>query len=365
MKKTRNSSIELLKIIALIFILICHACPFYGDENLISYYDFGASFYNLQDFIMLIFRYLGNFGNIIFIICSSYFLVNNTKPINKIWQIVTDTLVISVLSLTFFSILGFDITKKDIIKQFLPITFENNWFIGCYILLYLVHPILNKAIEKMEKSELLKVCLFLIIVYSFIQFVLPHVYYYNSLIAFISIYFITAYLKLYLRNFSNNKKINLILIIISMSSFIVFLGLYNFISSKFSIFCNNMRWSNLMNPFLLVFCFSMFSLFNSYNYKNKVINYVSSYSLLLYIIHENYIFRTYVKPLFYQKVFLINDYKIMWILFEAVLLFIYGIIMAILYRKTIQRGTRKIANLLDVFLTKVINKVTNIIMKID
>ena len=47
------------------------------------------------------------------------------------------------------------------------------------------------------------------------------------------------------------------------------------------------------------------------------------------------------------------------------MLFVYGMIMFILYRETIQRGTRKIANLLDVFLTKIINKVTNIIMKID
>lgn len=39
------------------------------------------------------------------------------------------------------------ISAKNIAKSFLPTTFENNWYLTCYLLFYPLHSVLNRVIE--------------------------------------------------------------------------------------------------------------------------------------------------------------------------------------------------------------------------
>lgn len=366
MQKTRNSSLELLKIIALIFIVLTHASPFYGDASLISFHDFNVPANNIEEFIMLIIRYFGHFGNLIFIICSSYFLINNSRSIKKAFPIIIDTICIYWITIILFNILKIDISAKDTIKALFPITFELNWFITCYLIFYFIHPLLNFVIEKLNKQSLLKYNFFFTILYVIIQFAIPNKFFYSRLIGFVIVYFFTAYLKLYLNNFSKNKKVNITLLIVSFICHILLILLTNVIGGKIGIVHEQMmRWYNLLNPFTLIFCFSLFNIFNSYKFENKAINYISSLSLLFYVIHENYLFKTYVRPLFYQKMFAISNLRLIWILVEALLLLIGGIIVASLYKQTIQKVTLKISERLYIILKKIYKKIEKVIIKIN
>ena len=64
------------------------------------------------------------------------------KPI----RMVIDTWVLSVIGLigAFFFMVP---SIKEIIKSLMPVRYSLNWFVGCYIIYYLIHPLLNRAVK--------------------------------------------------------------------------------------------------------------------------------------------------------------------------------------------------------------------------
>lgn len=87
--KNRESGIELVKIIAIFLIIISHVTQTLFNEMFFNklqfndgYYDMAATT-NTDVFVLMIFRYFGALGNLIFIISSSYFLSNIEKAIRK------------------------------------------------------------------------------------------------------------------------------------------------------------------------------------------------------------------------------------------------------------------------------------------
>lgn len=361
MKNKRNSSIELLKILGLILIVLSHAVPFYGDKSAISYININMATSNISEFILIVFKNIGQIGNIIFIASSAYFLLESQKTkVEKIVNIIMDCFIISITYLLIYVLAGIDISMKEILKQFLPITFKNNWFIGCYILLYILHPFLNKIIYSVNKKTLLRINMFLIIGYCLIALTIgSETYYHSQLIDFIIIYFIVAYNKLYLTEFSKNEKYNKILLIIGTLGALSLLVLTNILGLKIEIFKNVMlHWNHMNNIFYIMIGISMLNIFTNKYFENKTINYISSLSLLFYVIHENSLFRNYTKPLFYQHVFQYGNI-LMWVLIESLLLIIYGIIISIIYDKTLHKLTRKFAN----WIFKILNNLWDVLEK--
>jgi peptidoglycan/LPS O-acetylase OafA/YrhL len=88
-KKERNSSIELLKIIAMFMIVISHLAQSYGTlhTNLPVaqeyFYDLKIASANINNIIMILLRSLGAIGNDIFFICTAWFLVDSKKSNKK------------------------------------------------------------------------------------------------------------------------------------------------------------------------------------------------------------------------------------------------------------------------------------------
>lgn len=363
--KPRNSSIELLKIIGLILIVISHAVPCYSPIN-VSYIDINYATNSIETFIMIIFRNMGYIGNIIFIMCSSYFLLDKTNiKAKKVWYMIVDCLVISVIYAMIYYFI-YNLPIKTVIKQFFPITFQTNWFIGCYILFYLIHPLLNKIIYSLKKKNLLHINIFLIILYVVINWILGgHWYYYNNLLGFIIIYFIVGYNKNYLLNISKSFSLNIKILLIGILGFLTILILTNLLGLKLSIFSNKMMyWHSLVNPFIIMIGISLLNLFLNKNFENKFINYISSLSLIFYIIHENVLFRTYTRSEFYDRIFTLGD-KLVCVLIGAILLFIYGIVLSIIYKQFLQKFIYKISDKIFTILVNSFNKIDNFLLKLN
>ena len=70
----------------------------------------------------------------------------------------------------------------------MPVRFSLNWFVGCYVVYYLIHPLLNSAIEKMSSNTMKKYVLTLFVVYSIMGLVGQVAYYYTNLVGFICIH---------------------------------------------------------------------------------------------------------------------------------------------------------------------------------
>lgn len=345
-EKIKQSNINLLKLFAMVLIALNHSMPLYGNKSLISYIPLGIASSNIRLILLNLLRCSGQIGNVIFIICSSWFLVDSNKiKVNKVLYIIFNSFIISILFLIIMLCFGVKLNSSVLLSQFIPIIKGNNWFISCYFVYYIIHPLLNIIVEKLSKKELYILNLFFISLYSIIQFLFSGSFYFNNLIGFILIYFIVAYVKKYMSSFQKNKSLNLKLCIIAIIlNTLLILGT-NYLGLRSSYFASSvLKWNyNLANPFYILFGITLFNLFKSINFKNNVIDYLSSLSLLFYIIHENILFRNYVKPYFYQTVFQ-NGNIIRWIFVEAFVLFIGGLLLSIIYDKFINKLVGKLSN---------------------
>ncbi len=341
-RKEKNSNIELLKIFAIFLIILSHTVS-YGEYfvSASSYIDLGMASTNINNLLLLFFRYCGQIGNLIFVISSSFFLIHSKKArVEKIISIIIDSFIISVSSLLIGLCVGLSFSTERIIMFVLPVTFKMNWFIGCYLLLYAIHPLLNIIINNINKKKLLALDVSLFILY-FIISAFKSFYYFNELICFISIYFFVAYLKIYMPDFIRNKKINMILFITLLIFFALSLLIMNFVGEKISFLNDKMMvLCNMKNPILLFLCISLFNIFLSMRERNiKLINVIGSCTLLIYLFHANKVLFYYYYPNLFDWLLITFGHKLQPIVLFifAILWFFATVIISLMYKYTIGR----------------------------
>lgn len=365
----RNSNIELLKIIAIIMIIFSHSGPYYGSESMQSYININISTINIQEIILVFYRYLGQLGNDIFIICSAYYLLeSHTVKSKKVFNMIMDSFFISIIFLGTFLNYNYEISIKEIFINIFPVTFANNWFVTVYILLYIIHPFLNIIIHTLEKERLLYINIFIIIVYCGIQFILPYKYFYNLLVGFISIYFMVAYSKYYLHNCCTSINFNKKVLIVSSTALILLILSTNSLGLRIGILSDKLlHWCTLINPFILLIAFSLFNLFKRKSIFSKRINYVSSLSLFIYLIHENMLFRRNIRPYIYQFIYdtFSYDYILIWTTIIAMVTLLISIIAAVLYKEIIRKLLQRVSDFIYEFFIKVGSNIFKYLMKFD
>lgn len=344
-KSERNSNLELLKIIAIFIIVVSHVIPYNYTNSGAEYIDINVACLNLTTITLQFFRNLGQIGNLLFIICSSWFLLEK-KHINiqKVISIVIDCFIVSVICLIIILFMKYEIPFNILIKQFMPTFFSNNWFIPCYLIFYLITPYLNIIIENLNEKKLKNLCITSSL-FMILQLIRENTNIYNYLFGFIYIYFIIAYLKKYKDKIMENTRTNIVIFLVSIILIILFLVVYNFFGTKISMLSNSMlRFNNIKNPLFILVSISLFNLFKKLNFKNSVINFISSQTLLIYVIHDNYLFRELLRRDYYKYIFNTFGYKNICLicLISAFCTFIVSIAASSLYKLTLKRTINSI-----------------------
>lgn len=349
-RQTRDSGIELLKIFA---IVINHTVQSLTNEaynipNNGFVIDISRATTNIQCILLQIFRHFGVLGNSVFFICSAWFLLKSKNWNKKKWLfMVIEIWVVSiVIFIITYIILHGNISIGIIISSLFPTTFGNNWYMTCYLLFYPIHPILNSIVNMMNQRQLFRSTLVMVFLYVFMNFINCSWFFSSAIILWITIYFAIAYMQKYLMSFVDNIRENIILFIIGVIGFIGIIlitdicGLYSQVLSD-----KVMRWVNNCNPFLLAMSIAMFNIARNIHFKNRFINYISKLSLLIYIIHENIILRTYFRPAMWNYVYKRFGYSdvIQWVFIISFIIFIFGILCSILYVLTLQRFVNKVS----------------------
>ena len=352
-RQTRDSGIELLKIFAIFVIVINHTVQSLTNEaynipNNGFVIDISRATTNIQCILLQIFRHFGVLGNSVFFICSAWFLLKSKNWNKKKWLfMVIEIWVVSiVIFIITYIILHGNISIGIIISSLFPTTFGNNWYMTCYLLFYPIHPILNSIVNMMNQRQLFRSTLVMVFLYVFMNFINCSWFFSSAIILWITIYFAIAYMQKYLMSFVDNVRENIILFIIGVIGFIGIIlitdicGLYSQVLSD-----KVMRWVNNCNPFLLAMSIAMFNIARNIHFKNRFINYISKLSLLIYIIHENIILRTYFRPAMWNYVYKRFGYSdvIQWVFIISFIIFIFGILCSILYVLTLQRFVNKVS----------------------
>ena len=228
----------------------------------------------------------------------------------------------------------------------------------CYILFYPIHGVLNKALSRLAQKDLL--CLVTVSggIYIGVNFIINGLFFTSPLLLWIVLYIILSYIKRY-STWIRNVNLNVFFLILSLTiNTILILGT-NYLGLHMNFFSDKvLRWWNNCNPFLLIAAFSLFNLARNVYFTNKAINYISSLSLLIYIIHENELLRTYYRPALWHLIYNKFGYKhlIFWVIIMSLGVFVFGVMMSMIYHHTIGTVVNKETDWLSPKIKKIYGK---------
>ena len=355
--RERASGIESLKVFAIILIVLSHvAQTTLKNPRVVQTIDLSHGTDNLQYLLLVFFFHFGKWGNSIFFTCSAWFLLSSDRYDKRKWFFMLfEIWVISVtiLAVTFYFIKN-EISATYIIKSCLPTFYGNNWYLTCYLLFYPIHPILNSIINQMDKPALFRTSITLFIIYFFFSLV-GGSFFGSTIIYWITIYFVIAYSKIHLNRYTSNLRLNITVMVVSLICSIGLIVVTNELCLRYSFFKGQLnRWNVNNNPFFFTLSFSMFLIASKIELKSTVINYISSLSLLIYILHENIILRTYFRPIMINYIDTHFGYSNIsfWVFVCAVLLFIISVIITALYQKMFQKYIKQASKVLYCWLRR-------------
>lgn len=310
----RQSNIELLRIICMVMIIAHHFCvhthiPF--NEDLLS---FNRLWYE--------FLYTGGkIGVNVFILITGYFSFRNvTLKMGKVFQFYFQVLFYSVVIYAIFAIFrlplgngaNFEFNWRTLVDALLPVTSAEWWFVSGYFVIVLLSPFLNYFICSIPKNGLRVLLAIAVIMYVVIPTFFIDTNFFtsnwdrNPVLWFMILYLMGAYLGKY--GFMNGKlKTGTLLLIffgiciLTFGSVIIFDLLGK--DQPWFIFDNRNKYMFEMQTIpLLIASVALFEAFVKLDIgSNKVINFVSSLTFGVYLIHDNPTFRQFFWEYFIRE----------------------------------------------------------------
>ena len=303
-KNARNSSFELLRIISMYSIIICHLAThgnFGFDSQILSVPRFWWYFIELG----------GNFGVNVFVLISGYFLilddsgVVNLKKVLKLWG---QVFFYSVLIYIVFGLLGVsEFSFLGLVKTIFPITHEEWWFASTYVVLYLLHPFLNMLLNHIDKKTFQNLLVLLIIIWCIIPSFSFSEYQSNNLLWFITLYSIAAYIRLFDLNPIFELK-HYVRLCILFSALRYLTGIVLIIIGTKLAFAtaHALAFYRMQSVLTLLSALSMFMVFKNINMSYSWwINVIASGTFGVYLIHDHRIIREFL----WIKLFNVASYQ--------------------------------------------------------
>lgn len=296
-RKERNSNFELLRINSMFFIVFWHVIQHTNA--------FDNSAYTFNYIISFIFILLTVHVNS-FVLVTGYYQYNKKVKYKKVLNLL---LVVLFYNITYLLIdifyLGNKATPLSILENTSILNLNNYWFINYYLILYLISPLLNKYIENSTQKEHRNLLIIMFICLDVIPYITAQRPFINNgltLIGFIFLYLVGAYFAKYplresivFKNFTRNK-----LRLLFLFGFIMMV-IFNYINYHFGkslITSTNpilLRIKDVItnqvtaysNPILFLQTVFYFLYFGELSIKSKLINYISSLTFGVYLVHEN------------------------------------------------------------------------------
>lgn len=191
----RNKNIELLRVISMFQIGILHA---FGHGGILASCEFGTPKYFVLYFIEALCMASVN----VFVLVSGYYLVNTKFKVSRVIRLIIQVFTYSLVSFLIVKFaMGESLSIKDIVKTLTPLSSGVYWFATAYVIMLILSPLLNFAINKMDKMQLKMTVVVLVAVFSIYPTVIPwsraKLTDGYSFIWFIVLYFVSAYMRLY------------------------------------------------------------------------------------------------------------------------------------------------------------------------
>ena len=298
-EKERNYSLDLLRIIAMLFIVCLH------------YLGVGGSFYNLNSGEAISLNYylasqleaLATVGVNCFVLISGYFCVSGTFRLKKVGKLYANTIFYTLIAfIVYTAIFGFALS--NLIDSFFPLIMSTYWFITVYIVLYILSPYINKLCEALSQKQHLTLLIILFVVFSVWKSLIPIAETIDtrkgySLTWFIVLYLTGAYIRKYNVMLFKRNWLNLVMYF-AISLLIAGIKLSAILLSEKISFLN--QGQNLFYHYdsvtILASSVFLFVFFKRLTVKAKVITqtvrFITPSVFSVYLIHENFLWREFL-----------------------------------------------------------------------
>lgn len=303
-KASRNSAFELLRIFSILLIIFSHYSIHGVGELDYSIFGFNNIFFSCIR--------LGDIGTTLFILISGFFLIkSNSVKLQKLLKLLFELFFYLIVSYAISLLLKIEVFSfESFIKVFFGLFYGKNWFICCYVLLYLFHPFINKMLMTITKKELDIFIFILLLLWFLVPTFLFAPNQFSNLLSVFNIYCIGAFIgiafekKYYIKLFS--IKCSLISLAVCLTAMISSTVIFCFLASREIIGANIVTHFLERNSiFVLCTCVSILVLtMHIKPFKLRFINVIASTSLGIYLIHDNENMRSF----YWDNLFKVKDY---------------------------------------------------------
>lgn len=166
------------------------------------------------------------------------------------------------------------------------------------------------------------------------------------LLLWISVYLIVAYIKRYCMELYSSAKVNSILLLCGAAGAVGIVVLTDLLGLKIAALSDQLlRWVSNFNLFLILIAIAAFGLARKNHFKNKRVNHIAKCSMLIYIIHENILLRTYARPYLWHCIFdrYGHAHLFLWVFLYAAVWLLAALVLSLLYEKSIQKLTARVS----------------------
>lgn len=291
----RKTNIELLRILAMFLIMMYHYVIHGGIE-------LTTEWVSINSFTAKMMCMGGKIGVNIFIIITSWFLCDKEIDNKKLVSIYIKVWIYSVILFMGYTLLK-EFNFTNFIRAIFPVSFSSNWYATAYIIFCLVLPYFQNSLKVLSKRNHFQLSMLLVTLFCIIpsltgDFFISALNPASNLVWFFTMYIVTCYLKRYILNLFRFTKLQCILGIIGCYIFfafsIILLDVYKVRLCILPVF--NSTYLAPINSISVVICsFLLFILFCNLKVKqNKFINLLAKTTFGVYLLHDNYLIRSFL-----------------------------------------------------------------------
>ena len=267
----RLSHFELLRIICMLMVLMCHANGYINEEDLEGVH--GAIRLLINQFILVCVN--------VFVMISGWF------GINASWKgackLLFQVCYVTILCAVVFLLLGLPVSfRKDVLPNLL--FGSGYWFVVCFMILYALSPILNRFIEHTTQKEFRNILIAWMLV-EFVYGFLLDTGYFNygfSPLSFVGLYLLARYARKYpgkLFSLRIRDDFAIYAMITVISSILFWFG-YKWFGMGFHL-------NHYDSPLAIVASLYFFLAFSKMRFQSRTVNWLASSVFAIYLIHEN------------------------------------------------------------------------------
>ena len=348
----RNSSLDLLRIISMVMVIILH---FFSHGGVLAALTPHTSHW----FIGHVINYVSFVAVNCFVLISGYFLLTSQFQLKKVLAFEAQLLFYAILCLLVGNMLAvIKFERIMLFRTLFPTTSRLYWFATNYMALYILAPFLNKFINSLDKAQMKACILSFVVLFSLLPSLNFTVDAWNvnrgySFLWFVVLYFTGAYIRLHHQaNHASATRWKYELGYLCCVGLAILIKLY-FPNISISWFGSDytssiIAYNGITMFFGTVFLFMFFYTIKIKNDKlSKIISEISQLTFGIYLIHEfpytrNFIWNTLFSPSTYANT--VRGW-ILLIVYVAII-FLSGIAVEFIRKKAFGRIQGKVIDLL-------------------